>query len=328
MGIWAGRLYLRERRSYERGLAALALDARSDIDLAQARALLTDYETLWGLLTPLERKQIATVLLRVATVDTGHVVAWQWYPGCTALLTQHHEEKKMTKIDLWAEPLPRLQLADCFNALLTQEGVLPGPTSLTPAGVSALREGLQSTLADARNAGSLQDESATLITLATLAFVSGDPAEAARLSEQALHVAHTLPGSPLIGHALCNLGNARMAQGDPAAAKQHFVEALKSARAHRDRLSETLVLLNLGQVYEAEGQWPLARLRFREADGVAQRAQLRDIQHAIQIRLGRVAEALGSCPSQPAITGGGDRSAADRRLGGGGRRAACAGRGL
>jgi tetratricopeptide (TPR) repeat protein len=197
------------------------------------------------------------------------------------------------KIDLWAEPLPRLQLADCFNALLTQDGVLPDPAKLTPAVVLALREQMLATLADARNAGSLPDESATLITLSTLAFVTGDPAEAARLSEQALHVARTLLGSPLIGHALCNLGNARLAQGDRAAAKQHFVEALKSARAHRDRLSETLVLLNLGQVYEAEGQWPLARLRFREADGVAQRAQLRDIQHAIQIRLGRVAEALG-----------------------------------
>ena len=78
-------IYLRERRSYERGLAALALDERSDIDLAEALALLADFETLWGLLTPLERKQIITVLLRVATVDTGHVVAWHWYPGCTAL---------------------------------------------------------------------------------------------------------------------------------------------------------------------------------------------------------------------------------------------------
>ncbi len=78
-------IYLRERRNYERGLAALALDERSDVDLAQARALLADFATLWGLLTPLERKQIATVLLRVATVDTGHVVAWHWYPGCAAL---------------------------------------------------------------------------------------------------------------------------------------------------------------------------------------------------------------------------------------------------
>lgn len=199
----------------------------------------------------------------------------------------------MIKIGLWTEPLPRPQLADCFNVLLTQEGMLPDPATLTPAVVLALREDLFSTLADARNAGSLQDESATLITLSTLAYLSGDPAEAARLSEQALHVARTLPGSPLIGHALCNLGNACLALGDPVAAKQHFVEALQSARAHSDRLSETLVLLNLGQVYEAEGQWPLARLRFREADGVAQRAGLRDIQHVIQIRLGRVAEALG-----------------------------------
>jgi tetratricopeptide (TPR) repeat protein len=197
------------------------------------------------------------------------------------------------KIDLWAEPLPRLQLADCFNALLTQDGVLPDPAKLTPAVVLALREQMLATLADARNAGSLPDESATLITLSTLASVAGDPAEAARLSEQALHVARTQPGSPLIGHALCNLGNARLAQGDPAAAKQHIVEALKIARAHRDRLSETLVLLNLGQVYEAEGQWPLARLRFGDADGVAHRAQLQNLQHAIQIRLGRVAEALG-----------------------------------
>jgi hypothetical protein len=78
-------IYLRERRSYERGLAALALDERSDIDLAQARALLADFAALWDLLTPLERKQIAMVLLRAATVDTGHVVAWHWYPGCTAL---------------------------------------------------------------------------------------------------------------------------------------------------------------------------------------------------------------------------------------------------
>ncbi len=197
------------------------------------------------------------------------------------------------KIDLWAEPLPRLQLADCFNALLTQEGMLPDPATLTPAVVLALREDLFSTLADARHAGSRQDESATLITLATLAYVAGDPAEAAQLSEQALHVARTLPGSPLIGHALCNLGNARLAQGNPAAAKQHLVEALQSARAHSDRLSETLVLLNLGQVYETEGQWPLARLRFREADRVARHAGLQDIQHAIQIRLGQVAEALG-----------------------------------
>ncbi len=78
-------IYLRERRSYERGLAALALDERSDVDLAQARALLADFAALWGLLTPLEQKQIATVLLRVATVDAGQIVAWHWYPGCEAL---------------------------------------------------------------------------------------------------------------------------------------------------------------------------------------------------------------------------------------------------
>jgi hypothetical protein len=78
-------IYLRERRNYERGLAALALDERSDVNLAQARTLLADFEALWGLLTPLERKQIATVLLRVATVDTSHIVAWHWYPGCEVL---------------------------------------------------------------------------------------------------------------------------------------------------------------------------------------------------------------------------------------------------
>jgi hypothetical protein len=78
-------IYLRERRNYERGLAALALDERSDVNLAQARTLLADFEALWGLLTPLERKQIATVLLRVATVDTSHIVAWHWYPGCEAM---------------------------------------------------------------------------------------------------------------------------------------------------------------------------------------------------------------------------------------------------
>jgi hypothetical protein len=78
-------VYLRERRSYERGLAALALDERSDVDLAQARALLADFGRLWELLTPLERKQIVGVLLRVALVDNGHVVAWHWYPDCAGL---------------------------------------------------------------------------------------------------------------------------------------------------------------------------------------------------------------------------------------------------
>jgi len=78
-------IYLRERRSYERGLAALALDERSDINLAQARALLADFAALWDALTLLERKQIATVLLRTATVDAGHVVAWRWYPECAEL---------------------------------------------------------------------------------------------------------------------------------------------------------------------------------------------------------------------------------------------------
>lgn len=202
----------------------------------------------------------------------------------------------MREIELWAEPLPRLQLADCYHALLTPDGVLPDPGQLTPAVVSTLREQLLGALADARHAGPPADEAAALVTLAALAFVAGNPAEAARLSEQALHVAHTQPGSRLIGHACCNLGNACLALGDWAAAKQHFVAALKSARAHRDRLSETLVLLNLGQVYEAEVQWPLARLRYKDADGVAHRAGLRDVQHAIQIRLGRAAEALGELP--------------------------------
>jgi|GEM_PF-1223993 len=78
-------VYLRERRSYERGLAALALDERSDVDLAQARALLADFGRLWELLTPLERKQIVGVVLRVALVDNGHVVAWHWYPDCAGL---------------------------------------------------------------------------------------------------------------------------------------------------------------------------------------------------------------------------------------------------
>ena len=199
--------------------------------------------------------------------------------------------------DLWAEPLPRLQLADCFNVLLMPEGALPDPATLTPAAVLALREQGLSTLADARNAGSLQDEAAALITLAALASVAGAPAEAARLSEQALCVARTLPGSPLIGHALCNLGNACQAQGDPAAAKQHYIAALRSAREHGDRLSETLVLLNLGQAYEATNQWIEAKLRYMDADGVAYRAQLLDVHHAIQIRLGELAEALGDLPA-------------------------------
>jgi hypothetical protein len=72
------QVYLAERRAYERGLAALALDERAGVDLA--RALLADFGTLWSGLTPLEQRGIARSLLQAARVDSQHIVAWKWYP--------------------------------------------------------------------------------------------------------------------------------------------------------------------------------------------------------------------------------------------------------
>lgn len=86
-GELSREVYTREWRSMKRGLAALKLDERSDVDLNKARSLLADFGALWGQLTPLERKQVVAVLLQGATVDAGHVIAWHWYPGCETLFS-------------------------------------------------------------------------------------------------------------------------------------------------------------------------------------------------------------------------------------------------
>jgi hypothetical protein len=74
------QVYLREWHSYQRGMAALSLENRTDLSLDRAWVSLADFGQLWRLLTPLEQKAVAQSLLKVARVDDGHIVEWHWYP--------------------------------------------------------------------------------------------------------------------------------------------------------------------------------------------------------------------------------------------------------
>lgn len=79
------QIYLQERRAFERGLAALSLDHRTDIDLAQARSLLGDFGRLWSLLKPLDQKELARTLLQAATLEADQITEWRWYPAFASL---------------------------------------------------------------------------------------------------------------------------------------------------------------------------------------------------------------------------------------------------
>jgi site-specific DNA recombinase len=72
--------YLKERRAYQKGLEDLGEGSNIERDLQKAKDLMVDFASLWRLLTPLERKDIAQSLLRVGVVDNKHVARWEWYP--------------------------------------------------------------------------------------------------------------------------------------------------------------------------------------------------------------------------------------------------------
>ena len=81
------QLYLKEWQAFERGLAALSLDKRTDLNLGQARMLLSDFTTLWTQLSELERKEITQVLLRTTEVENQQIIDWQWYEPFADLFT-------------------------------------------------------------------------------------------------------------------------------------------------------------------------------------------------------------------------------------------------
>lgn len=83
------QIYRAEWLAYERGMAALSLDRRADVDLDWARRLLADFPTLWSLLTDLERKEMVRALLDVAVVEEQHVVEWRWYGPFADLFDLH-----------------------------------------------------------------------------------------------------------------------------------------------------------------------------------------------------------------------------------------------
>jgi DNA invertase Pin-like site-specific DNA recombinase len=71
--------YRREWQAYHHESWALDLAQRTDLDLSLAWDLLSDMSRLWALLTPLEQKELAQSLLRVAIVDEQRVISWHWY---------------------------------------------------------------------------------------------------------------------------------------------------------------------------------------------------------------------------------------------------------
>jgi DNA invertase Pin-like site-specific DNA recombinase len=71
--------YRREWFAFQRQSRDLDPARRTDLDLNRARLLLTDMGRLWSLLTPLEQKGLAQILLRVAIIDNQRVLEWKWY---------------------------------------------------------------------------------------------------------------------------------------------------------------------------------------------------------------------------------------------------------
>jgi hypothetical protein len=71
--------YRREWQAYHHESRALDPAHRTDLDLSLAWDLLSDMSRLWARLTPLEQKELAQSLLRVAIVDEQRVISWHWY---------------------------------------------------------------------------------------------------------------------------------------------------------------------------------------------------------------------------------------------------------
>ncbi len=79
------QVYRQEWLAYERGMATLSLEQRTDIDLNRARALLADFGSLWLQLTTLEQKEIAQSLLDVGIIENQRIIEWRWYASFTSL---------------------------------------------------------------------------------------------------------------------------------------------------------------------------------------------------------------------------------------------------
>ena len=85
-GMLGRQMYLKERRTVERSLTNLNLEANSNLDVQLARKYLTDWSCLWSSLTPLEQRGIARSMLRDAIVENQQIITFCWESPFTPLL--------------------------------------------------------------------------------------------------------------------------------------------------------------------------------------------------------------------------------------------------